>query len=242
MDEFDEQIERIKIKLSLAKRIDKNYEVFGSSRHKYKIGDVISKEVITRFESKYQIELPKCYSKFLTEVGNGGVSYEKSAAGPFYGIFPFGKNIHELVEYPEKYLSKKVKIYPKMTDEYWKNINKNLSDIEEMTDEEYEEEVGEIFSGILPLGSQGCTYLHGMILNGEDSGKVVNLDISRQKPKFSKETNFLDWYERWQDEIITGELMRKGTDWFGYSKRNIKIISLSEARSMHKKKWYEIWK
>ena len=116
---------------------------------------------------------------------------------------------------------------------------KNIEDDEEMSDEEFDKEMGNIFSGILPIGSQGCTYLHGIILNGKHKGKVVNLDISRQKPKFTYENNFLDWYERWLDEVISEELLKDGPSWFGYAERKVPIIHL-EVNT--KRKWYEIWK
>ncbi|NRA92768.1 MAG: SMI1/KNR4 family protein, partial [Psychroserpens sp.] len=39
----------------------------------------------------------------------------------------------------------------------------------------------------------------------------------RQKPRFAFEKNFLDWYERWLDEIISGDLMIDSPSWFGYT-------------------------
>lgn len=38
------------------------------------------------------------------------------------------------------------------------------------------------------------------------------------KPQFAFERNFLDWYERWLDEVISGELVRDESSWFGYNK------------------------
>jgi hypothetical protein len=46
---------------------------------------------------------------------------------------------------------------------------------------------------------------------------VVNLDLEFNKPSFTYEDNFLDWYERWLDEIISGDLLADGPSWFGYS-------------------------
>jgi hypothetical protein len=105
-----------------------------------------------------------------------------------------------------------------MTDENWKNLTKNIEENDQISDYEFEVELGTLWGGILPIGSQGCTYLHGIVLNGEFKGRVVNLDIDRQKPQFTFETNFLDWYERWLDEVISGELITKTPSWFGYTK------------------------
>jgi len=54
------------------------------------------------------------------------------------------------------------------------------------------------------------------VLNGEHRGKVVNLDESLQVPLFAFEDNFLDWYERWLDEVISGDLVQKKNAWFGF--------------------------
>jgi hypothetical protein len=56
------------------------------------------------------------------------------------------------------------------------------------------------------------------VLNGRYKGMVVNLDRDRHKPQFTFERNFLDWYERWLDEVISGELIKDGPSWFGYTK------------------------
>jgi len=70
--------------LRKARRIDKKYEIFGVSRHHYKLNCPVNKEFVHKVEEKYQFILPKDYAQFITEVGDGG-------AGPEYGIYPFGK-------------------------------------------------------------------------------------------------------------------------------------------------------
>lgn len=211
---YNKQIDRIETKLKVAKKTDNKFKVFGASSHKYLINQPIGEKQISDFEKEYNIVLPDCYVVFLTKIGNGGCSYFQSAAGPFYGIYPLGENINELAD--KIYLSNPVTIYPSMTDKYWTELTQRIEEDEEMSDEEYDREVGQIYSGILPIGSQGCTYLHGLILNGEYQGKVVNLDLDFQKPRFTFENNFLDWYERWLDEVISGDLLANKPSWFGY--------------------------
>lgn len=213
-----EQIQRIKRKLILAKEADFKYQTFGSSYHQYFIGEVVSETEITNLEREYSITFPSCYRSFLTQVGNTGKSYANSAAGPFYGIYPLGKRISELVEFPKECLNQPVKIYPNMTKKYWAELTKKIREDDELSDDEFEREMGKIYSGILPIGSQGCSYIHAILLNGEHRGKVVNLDfdIEGSMPIFTFENNFLDWYERWLDEIISGDLIKDTPTWFGY--------------------------
>lgn len=214
---YNDQIQRIKKKLLKAKDADKKRIVFGAYEHEYRLNKPITVKKLTAFENKYSIELPDCYKSFVLDVGNGGVGWQGSSAGPCYGIYSLGENINELIDVDiEKYLKNSCVIHPKMTDEFWKRLSQRTNGNEEISDEEYDEERGNLWAGILPLGSQGCGYLHGLVLNGPHKGRVVNLEAEGQKPKFAFEKNFLDWYERWLDEVISGELMDDSAGWFGY--------------------------
>jgi hypothetical protein len=219
MTNYTEQIQRIRDKLLEAKNTDKNLKVFGAASHRYIIHEPATLKKVTEIETKYSIELPECYKAFILNIGNGGFGSQNSAAGPFYGIYPVGVNINELIfNNAEEYLKNDCIIIPKMTDEYWKSITMNIEENEVISNEDYETESGKLWAGILPIGSQGCSYIHGIVLNGPHKGRVVNLDIDRLKPQFTFENNFLDWYERWLDEIISGELIKDVPSWFGYSK------------------------
>ncbi len=213
------QIGRIKKKLMGAKQIDKDCLVFGASAHKYQIHPPAPISQIKAFESTYRISLPECYRAFVLHIGNGGTSYQNSGAGPYYGIYTLGDHLDALVYGdPKIFLKNDCRLYPNMTDAQWKNLTKIL-DEDGLSDKVYYEEFAKIFGGILPLGSQGCTYVHGLLLNGPHKGKVVNLEMAAEsKPKFAPGNNFLDWYERWLDEIISGKLIKRSSSWFGYSK------------------------
>lgn len=240
MDKFKDQILRIKQKLIDAKTTDSSYKVFGAVSHQYNIGDIVTLETITAFENDYNISLPKCYKYFLTIIGNSNGnndhkrnfnhSNQNSAAGPFYGIYPFATNLDEIVENPKGYLCKDVAIFPNITDEEWDEFTEDGFK-KNIPDDEYNKWLGNLFAGILPIGSQGCTYIHGLILNGKHKGKVVNLDISIQKPHFCYEDNFLDWYERWLNEIISGDLILQNAESFGYTKGGTENDLIAEYRN-----------
>lgn len=218
---YDEQIKRIKEKLLKARKRDKELQVFGAESHKYKLYAPATPKSIASFETQYGIVLPDCYRSFLLHVGNGGISYSGSAAGPFYGIYALGDEAEALTG--SNHLMNECVLYPGMPDHAWRSLNAILDanddvPVQHISDEEYEEELGKVFGGILPIGSQGCTYLHGIVLNGPYKGRVVNLDSDRERsPQFTYEHNFLDWYERWLDEVISGELLSHRLYWFGYT-------------------------
>jgi hypothetical protein len=61
------------------------------------------------------------------------------------------------------------------------------------------------YDGLLPLCEQGCSYMTALVLNGPYHGRVVNIDSEMcSQPLFLHEPNFLDYYERWLDEVIAG--------------------------------------
>jgi len=216
MHQYEEQIKRIKEKFGAAKKKDWQRKVFGADSHRYVINKPLAEKELTSFEEKYHISLPGSFRAFLLQFGNGGKSYADSAAGPFYGIYPLGERTDELSSNPEKYLREPVKIYPGLTADTWNEMIMPFEN-DDMSDEEFDTATSEIYAGILPLGSQGCSYLHGLVLNGPHSGKVVNMDMDRQRPSFTFEATFLDWYERWLDEIISGDLILDTPSWFGYT-------------------------
>jgi HEAT repeat protein len=212
-----EQIQRIRTKLKAAHKADRKLKVFGARNHKYRIGRAASEREICAFEERYSLVLPGCYRSFLIGVGNGGSSYRNSVAGPFYGIYPLGGGVDEILENPSLFLNKPAIVEPDITEEKWETLTKRLNDDYALADQDFDEELGRLYAGLLPIGSQGCTYLHALVLNGPHAGRVVNLDLDRHRPQFAFERNFLEWYERWLDEVIAGYLLQDGPTWFGYT-------------------------
>ena len=207
MENYSDQIKRIKAKLPKAKKADKNFKVSGASNHKYILNKPIGIDEVTSFEEKFAIQLPECYKSFILQVGNGGKALDHAGAGPFHGIYPLGKHVNELIyNNTEKYLKNECLLKPNFSDQEWEQMTSRIYN--GIPDEEYEKELGKIYGGIMPLGSQDHAFLHGLILNGKYKGRVVNINLDEdQKPRFTFEANFLDWYERWLDEIISGDLL-----------------------------------
>jgi len=104
-----------------------------------------------------------------------------------------------------------------MSEEEWAALTFSFES-DDMSNTAFEQATDDLFAGLLPLGTQGCTYYHALLLSGEYPGRIVNLDEERNPPKFAYESNFLDWYERWLGEILDGTLLRDGATWFGYQR------------------------
>ncbi|MDO4228903.1 MAG: SMI1/KNR4 family protein [Capnocytophaga sp.] len=219
------QIERINQKLVLAKKADPKCKIFGANHHKYHINPPVSESQVLDFEAKYKVRLPECYRAFVLGVGDKKAKQKEQMVGAFYGLYAFGESVGELVDDAEKRLKEPCLLSPKMSDGEWEQLTAPIQalfakyselgdDDSDDLDEQIEQKYGELFAGLLPLGTQGCSYSHALVLTGEFAGRVVNVDNELQKPIFCFENNFLDWYERYLDEVISGELL--GGGWFGY--------------------------
>lgn len=217
MTDFSGQINRIKEKLVLSQKADKHFSVFGAASHRYVLDPPATIVEVKALEERYDIQLPECYRSFVLNIGNGGRSFQNSGAGPYFGIYPLGKNLSDLIfKDVGRHLKKKCMLFPGMSEKQWDKLTDPLYR-DGICDEDFAELNGTLYGGILPIGSQGCSYIHALVLNGAYRGKVINMDRSEQmEPRFSSGENFLDWYEQWLDEIISGNLIRNSPSWFGY--------------------------
>ena len=227
-----DQLQRIQQKLSQAKAADKDLQVFGASSHKYHLNPPISEAEVLAFEKKYGVRLPECYRAFMLTIGDANAQKLETMAGPYYGLSAFGTQVDDLLyEGSEIYLKAPCALSPDMTREEWDALTDPLlpsEEEEEEDDDKYFAERAKVFGGLLPLGSQGCTYEHALVLNGKYAGRVVNVDLDLAQPKFAFEANFLDWYERYLDEVISGQLVDDRPTWFGYHRGEPAEVLLNE--------------
>ena len=230
--QMKEQLIRIQQKLAQAKAADKNLEVFGADAHQYHLNPLVSEAEVLAFEKKYGVQLPECYRAFMLTIGDAKAKKSDFIAGPYFGLYAFGTSVDSLLyEKIETYLKAPCNLSPDMTQEEWETLSDPLlfsEEDEEDDDDKYFAERAKVFGGLLPLGSQGCTYEHALVLNGKYAGRVVNVDLDLAQPKFAFETNFLDWYERYLDEVISGQLIDDRPTWFGYHRGEPAEVLLNE--------------
>lgn len=184
-------------------RKDTAFLVFGASSHQYKVDKKLSTKELAKWQAKTQVTLPEPYAQFLTEVGNGG-------AGPYYGIYSMEKATSYTASHA---LTTKCVLYPKMRKEEWNYLIEPLISDEDISDLDYEAARDRVLGGMLCIGTQGCEYDMYLVLEGTHRGRVVyTSDFHPDHPFFFVyEEHFLDWYERWLDEII----LDYDITWFG---------------------------
>lgn len=217
---MENQILRIKDKLQQVKDIDVNLEVFGADAHCYTIGAPLTEEEVQAIEKTYCFTIPEAYRLFITSVGYANPceeAYLHGAAGPYYGVLPVTEGLKELLtENPQLYLNQSCLLSPAQSEDEWQQLT-NYAYESEISDEEYDKRIGTLFAGLLPIGTQGCGITTLLITTGPHTGRIVYTNDDYQ-PFFAFETHFLDWYERWLDEIISGDLLSPNAGWFAYSK------------------------
>lgn len=98
---------------------------------------------MNKTEEQYAIELPDCYKAFVLNVGNGGIGWQNAAAGPFFGIYPLGEHMDELIDgNAAKYLKNDCMVVPEMTNEFWESLTFPIENNKEISDEDYETALG----------------------------------------------------------------------------------------------------
>lgn len=209
----EEYANKLKGFIRQAAKADKDFQVFGAQKHQYRLNPVVSPAQIKAFEQKYHVQLPEEYVFFLTHVGNGG-------AGPYYGLYSLEQvavYTEKLQDYTEEDRENCPAVIDKsLTKESWAELT---ADEEEETagekaDAAWEETMRRLCSGVLVIGTQGCTYDHLLMWKGSEKGKIVIIDwnLEPEAPPFLTGLSFLTWYESFFREIAAGHKM----DSFGY--------------------------
>lgn len=215
-----------------AGQVDRQRKVFGAERHKYQLNPTVSPEEVARFEAEYHVKLPKEYVFFLTQVGNGG-------AGPYYGLYPLQK-LAMYTEYLDQYTDRDEEGLPafidrRMTEQDWREAMERADEAPD--DEAYDAVIREVCSGLLVIGTQGCTYDNALMWKGSEQGRIVCFDWNLEPDygPFFTGLSFLDWYAAFFQEILAGN------DVASYGYRSLKsereLVASYPAATTLRERW-----
>lgn len=191
-----------------AAEIDKDFKLFGASRHKYRLNAPVSVDFVRAAEEKYAFSLPDDYFRFITEIGDGG-------AGEDYGLYSFEdfitKDKYPAVEKERQNLKLPFEIRP-MTDEDKENSALAEGFFEEnrercFFDLRYSDDDFDGFTGgFLVIMTRGCQYDVGIALSGEHRGQVFDIDYEGD---FVLTANsFEEFYQSWLNKISDPEWLK----------------------------------
>lgn len=195
---MENQLNRIREKLKYLqeqgwRKYQDNFAVWS---HQLVINPPIPLEELIDFEKTYSLSLPEGYRRFLLEIGNGG-------AGPYYGLIPLEK----------------------WTTAYWdENYGFRFNKLEHLlgeckarplSDKDYgvrpeDEWLPDWSRGTITLCDQGCNYYGLLVVRGKERGRICYMAMMGE-PYYMPDLDFLSWYERWLDEVLTGNQ----NGWFG---------------------------
>ena len=199
-----DQIARVRAKLEAVRRADPDFKVFGAAKHKYRLGPPLSETELTALEAKYGVRLPAGFRAFVAGVGNGHPAPKDpylGGAGPYYGI-------HDAESVVKSANAMRAPIItPDLSDDAWQEILRRV-DAGEIDHDD-------LTSGCAFIVDLGCSYSNLLAMTGPNAGRVIYYDEEGAKPQYAFECNFLDWYERWLDEILGGYLTKGDAAWFG---------------------------
>lgn len=194
--------------LKQAHCIDQKCELFGASRHQYKLNPPINAEVARSVEETYQFTFPEDYFQFITQVANGG-------AGPDYGIMPFEDSLMSGAynNFQEAYKrSLKTPFAPRpMLPEEAESSSFSKEAYQQNPDKFfiYEKEDDAICDtdGFFVLGTHGCQWDFGLVVSGQRKGQIFTTD--NEGAYFFRAYSFYEFYRQWLDWLSDKENVQK---------------------------------
>ncbi|WP_437983372.1 HEAT repeat domain-containing protein [Sorangium sp. So ce117] len=188
-----ERLDGIIAKLAAVR--ERGLKCFGSAAHCFELRPPAAEAEVAAFEAARRVRLPEDYRAFLLHAGHGG-------AGPFYGLMTLAACDDARYEALDD-LDAECPLHPD-------TLPPGDGWLEALLPGE-EEAMDRALRGTLSLGSQGCSYYTQLVLTGPARGQVVYIDLDGGRPYFPESAGFLDWYERWLDELLAGCKIH----WFG---------------------------
>lgn len=190
---------RVATKLRAAARGE--FHPFGWETHGFRRGRRRTEQQVAAFERRHDVELPAEYRAFVTGVADGG-------AGPAYGLFslaasvaaePRGRVPDDFLRTPFRFRRAYNPLDDRKLASFWRRVEDG-----EIDEDEADRRHLEQGSGTLVLSHEGCGILHLLVVTGAARGQVwVDNRVSDQG-LYPLGVGFLDWYERWLDDTLTG--------------------------------------
>lgn len=215
--ELDKKL--IKTAMSRLKKADPDFNVFGSSTHKYRLRRPLNLAVLESYERTHNCRFPEDYRYFITEVGNGG-------AGPFYGVMPFDTEDADIWTRSwddTPWIGDLSKPFPHTA--AW-NIDASFWDqqptiTDEMSEDEEERIMNDwyalesktyysadLMNGAVPICHMGCLLRLCLVVTGELKGYVWEdrrVDCAGLRPlqdDAENDISFRQWYLTWLGETL----------------------------------------
>jgi len=197
---LDEQLARIAQKLRIVQQRPAGRKAMGEREHGFHLEPRLPEAEVQSFEWTHNIVLPPDYRAFITRIGNGG-------AGPYYGILP----LERWADAPLQYFEDQRSLPPDL-------ISRDSPLRDGLTGIDWVELLGGTprplrfdpskwhpYQGTITISHLGATYYSLLVVTGATRGRICSVDLDMQAPKFAPQRGFLDWYEAWLDDTLSGK-------------------------------------
>jgi len=198
-DALDEQLARISQKLRIVQQRPAARKALGEREHGYQLAPCLPEAEVQSFEWTHNVVLPEDYRAFLTRIGNGG-------AGPYYGVLPLERWAAAPLEYfedarelPPDLLARDSPLRDGLTGIDWLEL------LGGAPQPRFDPQKWHPYQGAITISRLGATYYALLVVTGVTRGRVCSVDLDMQAPKFAPQRGFLDWYEAWLDDTLSGK-------------------------------------
>jgi len=171
------------IREKLRRAASGSFRPFGSEAHQFRVLPPVAESELQAFERQHAITLPHEYRTFLAVVSRGG-------AGPAYGLIPFG-DPRALADPSRADFLRTPFAFSDAA-----GAGEPWADVDGYTET--------LLAGTLALCDEGCGYIHFLVCTGPTRGDMW-IDAAVSDGGFVPlRCGFMDWYERWLDDVIAG--------------------------------------
>jgi len=154
------------------------------------LGPVLTEPQVMEFEDAHDVRLPEEFRQFVTHIGHGGY-------GPTYGLLPMERWVSGAAGVGDGRLTEPFPIVP---------------DLEVSTGPDARGCLARSFPGTITVVHRGCSDFTLLVVTGQGRGRLVEVNSEGFfAPHFHADSDFLSWYERWLDFVLTGH---RDLTWF----------------------------
>jgi hypothetical protein len=185
----NERMEGLAAKIAELAAKDTEMKTFGASTygrgHLYRMHPVLSLAELANFEREYDVQLPKDYADFLTQIGNGGI-------GPYYGLYSLAESVAD--DPGHRCRGFLASPFP-LTEFFNPHDENNNANDDEFFDDRY-------ISGSIVLSHQGCGYYDRLVITGPQAGQVWSDGRVSDQGIAPLGCDFYTWYDRWLTDAL----------------------------------------
>lgn len=190
----------IKKLIQKLKQFDKRCAVFGSGRHRYKMNQPLTNEILDKYEEKNKIKLPIELREYYKLIGNGAV-------GPGSGVFDLNKIELDFFDVHEPYKGRDFL------------IKKAFETEEDPYAAGYLQIPMESVTGLLIIIHEGCENYIGIVCNGESENTVIEIHLDGHVGETG--VDFKTYYFNWlNDKVKLFQVIEEKTK-MGWSRSQI---------------------